>query len=316
VKTKIASLPFVFLFFISLVSASNLPNSQIDITYALEGEVTINIYTDYYYPPQFWVVKVDNEEIDRFTSTETYHTYTFNLSSGEHWVEVWLDGPTWHGLVTKQKIVVLAKDYYTKQEVIDLIEDYLTDYYTSDEVDDLINDLSQNLQDNYYDKEAINNFLKDLENKINSVNQTLENTKNEILTQLTNYALKSDVEEVKSYISQQEPKWLEKTQDTDTWRPLDQILNFILSKVEQIYQAMKSFIFKDFISRIEYDNRIRDLNQRIFALEQAIKRINETAYLQGKLDACIQFKCRKIDYKNSTFWRTKDNKFLIISPLW
>ncbi len=93
-------------FFIFLSIAYAQPSSKISTISGIEGNFTINIYTDYYYPPEFFVVKVDGMEIDRFPSTETFHSYQVYFEVGEHWVEVWWDGPTWYGLSSKQKIVI------------------------------------------------------------------------------------------------------------------------------------------------------------------------------------------------------------------
>jgi len=216
----IAGFLFLFLIFSSL--AQEAPRVSVVTTYAEEGNVTLNVYSEYHYPPEFMVVKVDDKIIDRFPTTETYHSYSIKLESGYHEIKVLWDGPTWYGVAFTQKILVREKPSYATQSWV--------------------------------------------EDKISKIK--------------------------------------------DTWRPLYQIWDYLISRILDLYNALKPLILKDFATKLE----IKMLEERIYALERAIQIVSKEAYIKGRIDACIEFNCSSFKVGKTIYYRTEKG-FIGITPL-
>jgi len=209
--------------------------------------------------------------------------------------------PAYAKQYVQNTINTTLQSYYNKTEVDNMIS------AVQNELQNQISDLKNTLETNYYNKTEIDNNLNTLKNDINSLKtnttalrNALENNitevKNAIVSNATalgnalennitaiqenitkmkkdienTYAKKTEVEGVQNYIRGKESEWA-------SWRPLNDIWNYITSRIAELYEKLKVYIAGDFVTRDEYNARIAELENRIAKLEK------ENAELKAKL---------------------------------
>jgi len=296
---KIWLLLFLFPFLSGIVFASTPPSASATIDYAQAGDVIINLYTEYHYPPEHLLITIDDTEIDDFLSTETYHTYTLNLSEGDHSLKVYWDGPMWYGLAYQQDILV-RDDFYTKEEVESLIEEKLSNHYNKTEIDE-ITDSILSLFNNYYPKETIDQMVSSIEDNHYS-KEEINNMINDIC---------SRTRDIEDYIRSNEDSW-----KSDSTISIGTFVRWVKEKAEKIYNAIYNFIYRDFVPRTKYEEDISNLNERIDILEDSILEVDEDAYYNACVRIMRENNLTKIRCGKRTYVTLEDGSIVGIEPLW
>jgi len=292
---------FVFSFLSSMVFALP-PSASATINYVQAGEIVINLYTDYYYPPQHFVVKLDDDKLDEFLSTETYHSYTVNVTPGEHTMYVLWNGPNWHGIAYEKKLLV-RDDFYTKIEVRDLIESKLSNYYNKTEIDEITDEILS-MFDNYYPKDAIDSMIDHIEDS-HYTKDKIDDILNDVRDEFNN-----ETSDIKSYIYEHEQTW-----SKDRTIGISTFLRWVKEKAEEIYNAIYNFIYRDFVPREKYNHDINDLSQRIEILERTIRDMNRDIYYKNCVEIMIQNNMSKIKCGSRTYVTLEDGSIVGIEPI-
>lgn len=177
--------------------------------------------------------------------------------------------------------VCRMSDYYTKEEVEQLIENELSYYYTKEEIIDIINNVEGRFS-NYYPKDVINDMIEELQQQHytkEEVTELLDDITEELGAEINE--VEEQVGNLSAYIQQHEAEWKKDEVGggislhtverwfKETWQS---VIEWVESKVNWLLEKVSDLLeWRD-----EANTKLAELEARVRYLERVCEKLMET----------------------------------------